>query len=179
MFVLLWLGMIISRSNHDAANALLHSSLWLSNILLYTYCTLSLSIYISMAVSWLLCPGFRILATVDSAAVNTGLQQSFQSSSVEFSPSVMSDSLRPYGLQHARFPCLSPTPGAFSNSCPSFPHMPRSGMAGSYGNSVFSFLKSICTVLHSGCPTQQCGRVLFSLQPLIHSFNRCLLFMCM
>ena len=31
----------------------------------------------------------------------------------------MSDSLGPQGLQHARLPCLSPTPGAYSNSCPS------------------------------------------------------------
>ena len=31
----------------------------------------------------------------------------------------MSDSLRPHGLQHARPPCPSPTPGAYSNSCPS------------------------------------------------------------
>ena len=30
----------------------------------------------------------------------------------------MSDSLWPHGLQHARFPCPSPTPGAYSNSCP-------------------------------------------------------------
>ena len=40
-------------------------------------------------------------------------------SSVQFSCSVMSDSLRPHGLQHARLPCLPPTPGAYSNSCPS------------------------------------------------------------
>ena len=39
--------------------------------------------------------------------------------SVQFSESVMSDSLWPHGLQHARFPCPSPTPGACSNSCPS------------------------------------------------------------
>ena len=39
--------------------------------------------------------------------------------SVQFSHSVMSDSLRPHGLQHARPPCLSPTPGVYSNSCPS------------------------------------------------------------
>ena len=31
----------------------------------------------------------------------------------------MSDSLRPHGLQHARLPCVSPTPGVYSNSCPS------------------------------------------------------------
>ena len=36
----------------------------------------------------------------------------------QFSHSVVSDSLRPPGLQHARPPCPSPTPGAYSNSCP-------------------------------------------------------------
>ena len=39
--------------------------------------------------------------------------------SVQFSCSVVSDSLWPYGLQHARPPCPSPTPGVYSNSCPS------------------------------------------------------------
>ena len=39
-----------------------------------------------------------------------------QSSSVQFSRSVMSDSLRPHGLQHSRLPCPSPTPGACSDS---------------------------------------------------------------
>ena len=34
------------------------------------------------------------------------------------SVAVMSDSLRPHGLQHTRLPCPSPTPGAYSNSCP-------------------------------------------------------------
>ena len=38
---------------------------------------------------------------------------------VQFSHSVMSDSLQPHGLQHTRLPCPSPTPGACSNSCPS------------------------------------------------------------
>ena len=33
--------------------------------------------------------------------------------------SVMSDSMQPHGPQHAKPPCLSPTPGACSNSCPS------------------------------------------------------------
>ena len=31
----------------------------------------------------------------------------------------MSNSLQPHGLQYARLPCPSPTPGAYSNSCPS------------------------------------------------------------
>ena len=39
--------------------------------------------------------------------------------SVQFSHSVMSDSLWSHGLQHARLPCPSPTPGACLNSCPS------------------------------------------------------------
>ena len=39
--------------------------------------------------------------------------------SVQFSHSVVFDSLWPHGLQHARLPCLSPTPRACSNSCPS------------------------------------------------------------
>ena len=36
----------------------------------------------------------------------------------QFSHSVVSESLQPHGLQHTRFPCPSPTPGASSNSCP-------------------------------------------------------------
>ena len=40
------------------------------------------------------------------------------SSSVQFSCSVVSDSLRPHEQQHARPPCPSPTPGVYSNPCP-------------------------------------------------------------
>ena len=40
-------------------------------------------------------------------------------SSVQFSHSVVSNSLRPHESQHARPPCPSPTPGVYSNSCPS------------------------------------------------------------
>ena len=36
----------------------------------------------------------------------------------QFSGSVVSDSLWPHELQHARPPCPSPTPGVYSNSCP-------------------------------------------------------------
>ena len=41
--------------------------------------------------------------------------------SVQFSPSVVFDPLRPYGMQHARPPCPSPTPRVYSNSCPVMP----------------------------------------------------------
>ena len=37
---------------------------------------------------------------------------------VQFSRSVVSDSLWPHGLQHARSPCPSPTPTVYPNSCP-------------------------------------------------------------
>ena len=39
-------------------------------------------------------------------------------SSVQFSRSVVSNSLRPHESQHARPPCPSPTPGVYPNSCP-------------------------------------------------------------
>ena len=40
-------------------------------------------------------------------------------SSVQLTLSVMSDSLQPHESQHARPPCSSPTPGVYSNACPS------------------------------------------------------------
>ena len=43
---------------------------------------------------------------------------SIQRCSVQFSRSVVSNSLQPHESQHTRLPCPSPTPGACSNSCP-------------------------------------------------------------
>ena len=44
------------------------------------------------------------------------LPKYFRTPAVQFSRSVMSDSLWPHGLQHARLPCPSPTPRAYSHS---------------------------------------------------------------
>ena len=62
----------------------------------------------------------------------------------QFSHSVMSDSLRPHGLQHAWFPCPSPTPGACSNSCPSswWCHSTISSSVVPFSSCLQSFLAS-------------------------------------
>ena len=55
-----------------------------------------------------------------SSEVESSLKGSTSDSnlcSVQFRYSVMSDSLRPQGLQHTRLPCPSPTPRNCSNSC--------------------------------------------------------------
>ena len=55
-----------------------------------------------------------IMISLSQNQSNTDFCNSFQ-----FSHSILSDSLQPRRLQHARLPCLSPNPGACSNSCPS------------------------------------------------------------
>ena len=45
-------------------------------------------------------------------------QEAWSNKSVQFSHSVVSDSLWAHGLQHARPLCSSPTPRVYSNSCP-------------------------------------------------------------
>ena len=54
-------------------------------------------------------------ADADSKVISTWTEEP----SLQFSRSVVSDSLWPHGLQHTRLPCSSPTPRACWNSCPS------------------------------------------------------------
>ena len=49
--------------------------------------------------------------------------------SVQFSPSVVSESLRPHELQHTRPPCPLPTPGVYPKSCPLSQVMPSNHLA--------------------------------------------------
>ena len=62
--------------------------------------------------SWMGRGGERRLGTLPEVI-------SLQFSLDQFSRSVVSDSLRRHGSQHARPPSPSPTPGIYSNSCPS------------------------------------------------------------
>ena len=62
---------------------------------------------------WIL---FDTLVNLLKVIKNTNKTQDL--SSVQFSRSVVSDSLRPHGLQHARLPYPSPVPRACSKSCP-------------------------------------------------------------
>ena len=64
--------------------------------------------------SWSCFPGTACLIPTEALGDRQGSPYS-----VQFSCSVVSDSLWPHRLQHARLPCPSPTPGACSNSCPS------------------------------------------------------------
>ena len=78
-----------------------------------------------------------------SSAIALLISHSYSSSvcSVQFS---RSDSLPPHGLQHARPPCPSPTPGAYSNSCPSsqWCHLTTSSSVIPFSSRLHSFLPS-------------------------------------
>ena len=61
------------------------------------------------------------LEPIIQSEVSQKEKHQYSISSVQFSRSVVSDSLQPHELQHARPPCTSPTPGVHSDSRPSSP----------------------------------------------------------
>ena len=64
-------------------------------------------------------PSPHVATKTRRSPINTRFLQSLTDKQVQFSCSAMSNSLRPHGLRHARPPCPSPTPRAYSNSRPS------------------------------------------------------------
>ena len=72
------------------------------------------------------------------------LWQRYTNVSVQFSYSVVSNSLWPRGLQHARPPCLSSTSGVYSNSCPlsQWCHPTISSFVVSFSSCLHSFPES-------------------------------------
>ena len=64
-------------------------------------------------------PGIKLMSPALAGELLTTRPPGKSLSSVQFSCSVMSDSLWPHELQHARPPCPSPTPGVYPNSCAS------------------------------------------------------------
>ena len=69
----------------------------------------------------------------------------FRRIQVQFSHSFMSNSLLHHGLQHARLPCPSPTPRAYSNSCP-----PHQWCHPTISSSVIPFTSHLHSSLASG-----------------------------
>ena len=90
------------------------------------------------------------LEHLDLPLSNTWFVEELQFSSVQFSCSVVSDSLWPHGLQHARLPCPWPTPGACSNSCQSSQWYHATI---SFSVVPFSFLQSFSA--SQSCPMSQ------------------------
>ena len=70
----------------------------------------------SMAV-WQVLKKLTIFSPYNPEIMLLGIHPKELKTSVQFSRSVMSDSLQSHELQHARPPCPSPTPGVYSNSC--------------------------------------------------------------
>ena len=86
---------------------LINSKEKLLRVFLYTHRFFRARSQYNLIILELCCPVWELLDTCDHSK--------FQ---FQFSHSVMSDSLQPHGLQHARPPCLSPTPGVHPNSYP-------------------------------------------------------------
>ena len=75
-----------------------------------------IDIFLSDKLPWAYYYSFRIVLVSSRLPVYNG--RNSDSVLWLFSCSVVSDSLQPHGLQHARLPCFSPSSGACSNWCP-------------------------------------------------------------
>ena len=67
---------------------------------------------------WSLISGIHLCVVSNPTAFTEEFSVNIILPSVQFSHSVMSNSLWPHESQHARPPCPSPTPGVYSDSCP-------------------------------------------------------------
>ena len=116
--ILKWAALSFSRASNQ------HLMHWQSNSLPLSHTWEAQKLYYKTVFPTKQCLGSDICEMNELSLSVYGLgfnylQILLAQSSVQFSHSVLSNSLRPHGLQHARLPCPSPTPEAYSNSCPS------------------------------------------------------------
>ena len=82
------------------------------------FCTPRSNLPVTPGISWLPTFAFQSPIMKRTSFLGASSRRSCRSSSVQFSSSVMFNSLQPHRLQHARPLCPSPTPRLYSNSCP-------------------------------------------------------------
>ena len=110
-----------NKVNVHAFNVVPEVSLQLSSFLFILYpifCSEAVISTILSSMSFTHASASVILLWIPVSVLFISLCLFFSSCSVQFSCSVVSDSLQPHGLQNARLPCPLPTPGTCSNSCP-------------------------------------------------------------
>ena len=116
--------LLLQHSRHLLTSGLLHLpafcqecfsliSTWLASSCPQDYCS---NVTLSVTLSWIIL--FKKITPPWTFPVSFFHIVFIYSSSVQFSLSVMSNSLRPHEPQHARLPCPSPMPGVHPNPCP-------------------------------------------------------------
>ena len=89
-----------------------------ANLPCICFILLPLMYLLNLLICCLICMGCHVFHFLLFSLNQTCQFLDIQFNSVQFSRSVMSNSLRPHGLQHARAPCPSQTPRVYSDSCP-------------------------------------------------------------